>query len=206
MTKTLGRRITPWVAASLVALMMVVVGPGVSAGSTDSAHGATKHSGSGDGQRGGKNSHHHEKQKPRDTVPAARFVILHNSSPEGKKMAADVFAKAGSIVLAPADGRVVFSFCPDGAGNPGCQISGYLKLSGGRELGFVAAHLQHATLPEKGTTFRKGQTIGKIALWEQEPPNSTHVHWSFKSPGDGIPPKANIPVLHAFGMLGPAPR
>jgi hypothetical protein len=142
--------------------------------------------------------------RPRDTVPAARFVILHGLSPDGK-LAADVYADAGSIVLAPADGRVVFAGCPDTARLPGCQIGGFLKLSGGRELGFVAAHLQRGTLLEQGMTFRKGQTLGKIALWEQKP-RSTHVHWSFKAPGTGMPPKANIPLLSAFHMLGPAPQ
>src|SRR5215207_3582263 len=141
--------------------------------------------------------------RPRDTVTAARFVIRHGLSPEGK-LAADVFADAGSIVLAPADGRVVHTGCPDTAGLPGCQIRGYLELSDGRELGFVAAHLQRGTFPEQGMTFSKGQTLGKIALWEQRP-KSTHVHWSFKDPGTGMPPKANIEVLRAFDMLGPAP-
>jgi hypothetical protein len=142
--------------------------------------------------------------RPRDSVPATRFVILHGPSPEGK-LAADVFANAGSIVVAPADGRVVFDGCPDTSRLPGCQIRGFFKLSGGRELGFVAAHLQRGTFPTKGATFRKGQTLGKIALWEQKP-RSTHVHWSFKQPGMGMPPTANIAVLRAFDMLGPAPR
>jgi hypothetical protein len=63
MTMTVGHRIALWVVTSLVALMMVVVGPGVSAASADSAHVAAKHSGSGDGQRGGENSHHDKKHK-----------------------------------------------------------------------------------------------------------------------------------------------
>jgi hypothetical protein len=142
--------------------------------------------------------------RPRDTVPAARFVILHGQSTNGK-LAADVYADAGSIVLAPADGRVVFAGCPDTALLPGCQLRGFLKLPDGRELGFVAAHLQRATFLEQGMSFHKGQTLGKIALWEQKP-RSTHVHWSFKSPGTGMPPKANIPLLSVFNMLGLAPQ
>jgi hypothetical protein len=142
--------------------------------------------------------------RPRDIVPASRFVILHDPSPEGK-LAVDVFANAGSIVLAPADGRVVFAGCPDTAGLPGCQIRGFFKLPDGRELGFVIAHLQRGTFPRPGMTFRKGQTIGKVALWEQKP-RSTHTHWAFKDPGTGMPPRANIAVLRAFNMLGPAPR
>jgi hypothetical protein len=142
--------------------------------------------------------------RPRDSVPAARFVILHGQGTDGK-LAADVFAKAGSTILAPADGRVVFAGCPDTARLPGCQIRGFLELSNGHELGFVAAHLQHGTFLEQGMTFRKGQTLGKIALWEQKP-LSTHVHWSFKAPGTGMPPKANIPLLSAFDMLGSAPQ
>jgi hypothetical protein len=50
MTMTLGHRIALWVVTSLVALMMVVVGPGVSAASADSVNnGSAKHSSSGDG-------------------------------------------------------------------------------------------------------------------------------------------------------------
>ena len=49
MTMTLGHRIALWVVTGLVALMMVVVGPGVSAASAVSAHGSAKHSSSGDG-------------------------------------------------------------------------------------------------------------------------------------------------------------
>jgi hypothetical protein len=49
-TMTLGHRIALLVVTSLVALMMVVVGPGVSAASADSPNnGSAKHSSSGDG-------------------------------------------------------------------------------------------------------------------------------------------------------------
>jgi hypothetical protein len=49
MTMTLGHRIALLVVTGLVTLMMVVVGPGVSAASADSAHGSAKHSSSGAG-------------------------------------------------------------------------------------------------------------------------------------------------------------
>jgi murein DD-endopeptidase MepM/ murein hydrolase activator NlpD len=143
--------------------------------------------------------------RPRHTVPATRFVKLHGPSPQGK-LAADVYANHGNIVLAPADGRVVFADCPDSPHLPGCQFKGFLTLADGREMGFVLAHLIPGTFVQAGQTFRKGQVIGKMAFWEQHP-KSTHVHWSFKHPGTGMPPKANIPVMTAFSMLGlPPPR
>jgi hypothetical protein len=142
--------------------------------------------------------------RPFHTVPATRFVKLHGPSPQGK-LAADVYANRGNIVLAPADGRVVFAGCPDTPRLPGCQIRGFLTLSDGREMGFVLAHLIPGTFVRAGHTFRKGQVIGKMAFWEQHP-KATHVHWSFKRPGEGMPPKANIPVLTAFDMFGPAPN
>jgi hypothetical protein len=58
MTMTLGHRIALLVVTSLVALMMVVVGPGVSAASADSPYGSAKHSSSGDG--------HSDKDKKHD--------------------------------------------------------------------------------------------------------------------------------------------
>jgi hypothetical protein len=141
--------------------------------------------------------------RPRDTVPAATSVIRHGKSRQGK-LAADVFARAGSIVLAPANGRVVAAGCPDDKNHPGCQIRGFLTRPDGQKMGFVLAHLRRGTFPKEGETFRKGQTIGKMAFWEQFP-RSTHVHWSFKRPGTGMPPKANMNVLRAFDMLGPPP-
>ncbi len=49
MTMSLGHRIALWVVTGLVALMMGVVGPGVSVASADSANnGSPKHSSSGD--------------------------------------------------------------------------------------------------------------------------------------------------------------
>ena len=141
--------------------------------------------------------------RPSDTVPAARFVKLHGPSPQGK-LAVDVYANRGNIVLAPADGHVVFEGCPDNPRLPGCQIRGFLTLPDGREMGFVLAHLIPGTFVRAGQTFRKGQVIGKMAFWEQHP-KATHVHWSFKNPGEGMPPRANISVLAAFNMLGPPP-
>jgi hypothetical protein len=143
--------------------------------------------------------------RPRHTVPATRFVRLHGPSPQGK-LAADVYANRGNIILAPADGHVVLEQCLDSPQLPGCQISGFLTLSDGREMGFVLAHLIPGTFVRAGNTFRKGQVLGKMAFWEQRP-KSTHVHWSFRHPGTGMPPKANIPVMAAFNLLGlPPPR
>jgi hypothetical protein len=68
MTMTLGHRIALWVVTSLVALMMVVVGPGVSAASADNANGSAKHSTSGDGhcdkaKKHDNKSNNHKKDK-----------------------------------------------------------------------------------------------------------------------------------------------
>jgi len=141
---------------------------------------------------------------PRETVPAARFVILHNKGPQGLMRASDVFGSRGNIVLAPANGRVLFNGCPDNELLPGCQIRGFLTRPDGSEIGFVLAHLVPGTFVGPGQTFRKGQTIGKMALWEQRP-FSTHVHWAFNRPGEGMPPPANMSVLAAFNTLGPPP-
>ena len=143
--------------------------------------------------------------RPRHTVPATRFVRLHGPSPQGK-LAADVYANHGNIVLAPADGRVAIAGCPDSPRLPGCQIKGFFTLPDGSEMGFVLAHLIPGTFVPQGHSFRKGQVLGKMAFWEQHP-KSTHVHWSFKQPGTGMPPKANISVMAAFNLLGlPPPR
>jgi murein DD-endopeptidase MepM/ murein hydrolase activator NlpD len=141
---------------------------------------------------------------PRDTVPATRFVKLHNKGPAGLMRAADVFGRRGNIILAPANGRVVFNGCPDDALHPGCQIRGFVILPDGREMGFVLAHLMPGMFVRPGQTFRKGQTIGRMAFWEQRP-FSTHVHWAFNRPGTGMPPPANMSVLAAFNALGPPP-
>lgn len=45
-----------------------------------------------------------------------------------------------------------------------------------------------------------------MEFWEQHP-RSTHVHWAFRKPGDNLmPPPANIPIVRAFELCGPAPR
>ena len=68
-TMTLGHRIALWVVTNLVALMMVVVGPGVSTASADSANnGSAKHSSSGDGhcdkdKKQGNNKNHKNNKK-----------------------------------------------------------------------------------------------------------------------------------------------
>jgi hypothetical protein len=145
--------------------------------------------------------------RPRHVVPATKFVILHNPGPNGEKLAADIFAPAGSIVLAPLGGKVEDTSCPDTPTLPGCQIRGYLLVPGkdGKRLPFVAAHLQRGSFPAEGQTFTKGQTIGKIERWEQHPA-STHTHWAFRQPGDSqMPPPATIPVLKAFELCGPPP-
>lgn len=143
--------------------------------------------------------------RPRDTVPAARRVIRHNPSGQGK-LAADVFAEPGSVVLAPLPGRVVRAGCPDTQKLPGCQILGFLTLPDGREMGFAAAHFQRGTHPEAGDTFEKGDVLGVIARWEQRP-RSSHVHWSFRRPGEGrMPPPADINILEAFELCGDPPQ
>jgi hypothetical protein len=69
MTMTLGHRIALLVVTGLVALMMVVVGPGVSVASADSANNeSAKHSSSGDGhcdkdKKHDNNSKNHKKNK-----------------------------------------------------------------------------------------------------------------------------------------------
>jgi hypothetical protein len=63
-TMTLGHRIALWVVTSLVALMMVVVGPGVSAASADSPNnGSAKHSSSGDSHCDKKHDNNHKNYK-----------------------------------------------------------------------------------------------------------------------------------------------
>jgi hypothetical protein len=139
------------------------------------------------------------------TVPASRRVRRHNPSPEGPQ-AVDVYAPAGSRILAPLPGRVSVTSCPDTASLPGCQIRGFLRLPDGRLVSFVLAHLQRGSFPPPGTFFQKGEILGRMALWEQQP-NSTHVHWAFRNPGDSrMPPPANIPVVRAFELCGPAPK
>jgi hypothetical protein len=55
-------------------------------------------------------------------------------------------------------------------------------------------------------TFQKGEILGRIEHWEQHP-NSTHVHWAFRNPGDTqMPPPANISIVRAFELCGPAPQ
>ena len=138
------------------------------------------------------------------TVPAARRVQRHNPSPRGP-LAVDVYAPPGSIVLAPLPGKVVHTSCPDTPKLPGCQIRGFLTLPDGGGMPFVLAHLQRGTFPTTNMTFRKGATLGRMERWEQHP-NATHVHWAFRSPGDNqMPPPANIPVVRAFELCGPAP-
>jgi hypothetical protein len=138
------------------------------------------------------------------TVPASRRVRRHSPTPNGP-LAVDVYARAGSIIVAPLPGKVVFTSCPDSPTLPGCQIRGFLRLPDGRGMPFVLAHLQPGTFPREGQTFRKGATLGRMEHWEQHP-GSTHVHWAFRNPGESVmPPPASIPVLRAFELCGPAP-
>ena len=139
------------------------------------------------------------------TVPASRRVRRHDPSPDGM-LAVDVYAPAGSRILAPLPGRVSVTSCPDTASLPGCQIRGFLKLPNGTLMPFVLAHLQQGSFPMTGRFFRKGEILGRMERWEQHP-NSTHVHWAFRNPGDTVmPPPANIPVVRSFELCGPAPR
>jgi hypothetical protein len=139
------------------------------------------------------------------TVPASRKVRRHNFS-DGIPQAVDVYAPTGSRVLAPLPGQVRLVSCPDTPALPGCQIRGFLRLPGGGGMPFVLAHLRQGTFPTNGMTFQKGATLGRVEFWEQHP-NSSHVHWAFRNPGDTrMPPPANISIVRAFELCGPAPR
>jgi hypothetical protein len=89
---------------------------------------------------------------------------------------------------------------------PGCQIRGFLRLPDGRGMPFVLAHMQRETSLTTGMIFLKGETLGKMELWEQHP-TATHVHWAFRTPGDNLmPPPANIAVLKGFELCGLGPQ
>lgn len=138
------------------------------------------------------------------TVPAHTSVFRHNPSPNGP-LAVDVRAPRGSRVLAPLPGRVTHTSCLDTPRLPGCQIRGFLRLPNGTLMPFVLAHLQRGSFKTEGQFFSKGDLLGTVEFWEQHP-NSTHVHWAFRQPGDTfLPPPANIPILRAFELCGPPP-
>jgi hypothetical protein len=119
--------------------------------------------------------------------------------------AVDVRAPRGSRVLAPLPGSVTHTSCLDTPLLPGCQIRGFLRLPNGTLMAFVLAHLQRGSFKTEGQFFSKGATLGTVEFWEQHP-NSTHVHWAFRQPGDtDMPPPANIPILRAFELCGPPP-
>ncbi len=99
--------------------------------------------------------------------------------------------------------KIVFTPCPDSASLPGCQIRGFLRLSDGRGIPLVLAHLQQRTFPTTRMTLQKGATLGRMERWEQHP-RSTYVDCAFRDPGDSLmPPPANIPVVRAFELCGP---
>ena len=119
--------------------------------------------------------------------------------------AVDVRAPRGSRVIAPLPGSVTHTSCVDTPRLPGCQIRGFLRLPNGTLMPFVLAHLQRGSFPTEGEFFGKGDLLGTVEFWEQHP-RFTHVHWSFREPGDtNLPPPANISIVRAVELCGPPP-
>jgi murein DD-endopeptidase MepM/ murein hydrolase activator NlpD len=112
-----------------------------------------------------------------------KFKVTHQTSGLAGFPATDIFAKAGSPVLAPENGRVVsvrpFNSDPDFYG----MAIYYLGASG------ATYYIKHIYDPSPVGSYKRGDVLGKVA---QGTTGGPHVHFG-KRTGPGIP----IPVSKA---------
>jgi murein DD-endopeptidase MepM/ murein hydrolase activator NlpD len=117
-----------------------------------------------------------------------RFKVTHQTSGLAGFPATDIFAKAGSPILAPEDGRVVsirpFNSNPDFFG----MAIYYLGVSG------ATYYIKHIYDPSPIGSYRRGDVLGKVA---QGTTGGPHVHFG-KRTGPGIP----IPISKGGGGGG----
>jgi murein DD-endopeptidase MepM/ murein hydrolase activator NlpD len=116
------------------------------------------------------------------------FKVTHQTSGLAGFPATDIFAKAGSPILAPEDGRVVsvrpFNSNPDFFG----MAIYYLGASG------ATYYIKHIYDPAPIGNYRRGDVLGKVA---QGTTGGPHVHFG-KRTGPGIP----IPISTGGGGGG----